>query len=118
MTKDEIKALALECGFSLKEQPDGSMDLHRHVYNFADAVETFACKEALRTLRIENEQLKEERNRAGVDLRNAVSKAAREERRACARVCDELTYMNRKANIGPTWLQEECAAAIRARGNE
>lgn len=35
MTKDEIKALALECGFKLREQPDGSMDLNSYVYDFA-----------------------------------------------------------------------------------
>lgn len=70
MTKDEIKALALECGFSLNEQPDGAMDLHRYVYNFAEAMATFACKEELRTLRIENELLKTERNRPGIELRD------------------------------------------------
>lgn len=35
MTKDEIKALALECGFNLREQPDGSTDLNQYVYDFA-----------------------------------------------------------------------------------
>jgi hypothetical protein len=36
MTKDEIKALAIECGFTLREQPDGSMDLNPYVYDFAE----------------------------------------------------------------------------------
>lgn len=31
-----IKDVALECGFKLKEQPDGSMDLNPYVYTFAD----------------------------------------------------------------------------------
>lgn len=70
MTRDEIKHLALECGFQLKEQPDGNMDLHRYVYEFAETMATFACKEAARTLLIENEQLKTERNRQGVEPRD------------------------------------------------
>lgn len=35
MTKDEIKNLAVECGFKLREQPDGGMDLNPYVYEFA-----------------------------------------------------------------------------------
>lgn len=35
MTKDEIKAMALECGFTLREH-DGSMDLNPYVYDFAN----------------------------------------------------------------------------------
>ena len=31
-----IKEVALECGFKLKEQPDGGMDLNPYVYAFAD----------------------------------------------------------------------------------
>ena len=34
--KQYIKGVALECGFKLKEQPDGSMDLNPYVYTFAD----------------------------------------------------------------------------------
>ena len=36
MYKQYIKEVALECGFKLKEQPDGSMDLNPYVYTFAD----------------------------------------------------------------------------------
>ena len=36
MNKQYIKDVALECGFKLKEQPDGSMDLNTYVYAFAD----------------------------------------------------------------------------------
>ena len=36
MNKQDVKKLALECGFKLKEQPDGSMDLNPYVYTFAD----------------------------------------------------------------------------------
>ena len=36
MYKQYIKQVALECGFKLKEQPDGSMDLNPYVYTFAD----------------------------------------------------------------------------------
>ena len=34
--KQYIKEVALECGFKLKEQPNGSMDLNPYVYTFAD----------------------------------------------------------------------------------
>lgn len=36
IAKQYIKDVALECGFKLKEQPDGSMDLNPYVYTFAD----------------------------------------------------------------------------------
>jgi hypothetical protein len=35
MTNQEIEAIALASGFTLKEQPDGSMALHPHVFTFA-----------------------------------------------------------------------------------
>lgn len=38
MTNDEIKTLALANGFTLREQPDGSMDLNPYVYAFARAL--------------------------------------------------------------------------------
>ena len=36
MNKQDVKKLAIGCGFKLKEQPDGSMDLNPYVYTFAD----------------------------------------------------------------------------------
>lgn len=36
MNREGIKQLALECGFKLKEQPDGSFDLNPYVYEFAE----------------------------------------------------------------------------------
>ena len=36
MNERYIKQVALECGFKLKEQPDGSMDLNPYVYKFAE----------------------------------------------------------------------------------
>lgn len=38
MDKERIKDLAQEAGFTLREQPDGSMDLNPNVYQFADAL--------------------------------------------------------------------------------
>ena len=35
MTNDEIRALALSHGFTLRPQPDGLMDLNPYVYAFA-----------------------------------------------------------------------------------
>ena len=34
--KQYIKEVALECGFKLKEQPNGELDLNPYVYTFAD----------------------------------------------------------------------------------
>ena len=36
ITHQYIKELALECGFKLKEQPNGDLDLNPYVYTFAD----------------------------------------------------------------------------------
>jgi len=49
---------------------------HPHASAFAWSHKMDDC----RKLMMENEQLKEERNRAGVELRNAVAKAVRAER--------------------------------------
>ena len=38
MTDGEIIALALAHGFTLREQPDGSMDLNPYVHDFARAL--------------------------------------------------------------------------------
>lgn len=35
MTNDQIKKIALACGFNLKKQPTGEMDLNPYVYDFA-----------------------------------------------------------------------------------
>ena len=40
MNKQYIKDVALECGFKLKEQPDGNMDLNPYVYTFAEELIT------------------------------------------------------------------------------
>ena len=39
------------------------------------------------------------------------------EREACAKVCDELAELNRQSPTDAVWQWEECAAAIRNRGN-
>ena len=36
MNKQYIKEVALGCGFKLKEQPNGGLDLNPYVYTFAD----------------------------------------------------------------------------------
>ena len=36
MNKQYIKDVALECGFNLKEQPNGELDFNPYVYTFAD----------------------------------------------------------------------------------
>jgi hypothetical protein len=38
MNKDQVRAIALQHGFELKEQADGTRDLHPYVYEFAQAL--------------------------------------------------------------------------------
>ena len=45
MTNAEIRALALSHGFTLRPQPDGSMDLNPYVYAFARALVEQECEE-------------------------------------------------------------------------
>jgi hypothetical protein len=40
--RSDIRKFAIEAGFSLKEQPDGSMDLNPYVYEFARRIESEA----------------------------------------------------------------------------
>jgi hypothetical protein len=48
--RSTIKQIALEQGFKLKEQPDGSMDLNPYVYTFARVLETQVRKEIIVSL--------------------------------------------------------------------
>lgn len=45
MDKNTIKEIALSCGFKTKLQPDGGMDLHSYVYEFADTLLRKACND-------------------------------------------------------------------------
>ena len=36
MNREQVKQIALECGFKLKVQPDGTQDLNPYVYVFAE----------------------------------------------------------------------------------
>lgn len=44
MDKTQVRKLALESGFKLKEQGDGSMDLNPYVYDFVSSLFTDAAK--------------------------------------------------------------------------
>lgn len=50
MTNEQIERIALECGFVHKTQPEGTMALHPHVFDFARrcfALEREACAEVI-----------------------------------------------------------------------
>lgn len=47
MDLQKIKQIALENGFSLKQQASGNMDLHSYVYAFAEALIKEAISEAI-----------------------------------------------------------------------
>lgn len=50
MNNEQIKHLALQNGFKLKEQPDGTMDLNPYVYDFAVALLNSFAYEVLGSL--------------------------------------------------------------------
>jgi hypothetical protein len=56
MTRDDIRELAIESGFTLRDQPDGTRDLNPYVY-------TFALKVSAVTIRELNEDRRDERPR-------------------------------------------------------
>ena len=55
-----------------------------------------------------------EMNDVGLERFAALVAAA--EREACARECDDLARLNRTSDTDSMWQWEECAAAIRQRG--
>lgn len=78
---------------------------HPHASAFAWSHKMDEC----RKLTMDNEQLKEERNRFGIERQNAVATAVLAEREACAHVCDMICQ-------GHNWETHAFAKAIRARG--
>lgn len=52
--RGHIRDLALECGFTLKPQADGRMDLNDYVYAFADALRSELLSRAVSDM--ENER--------------------------------------------------------------
>ena len=107
---DVIRA-AIECGFPTHEGDPSMLDFANRIAH--DARQNLKAElqadgwrqcakgqntsqfcghleKSVKELRIENEQLKAERNQSGVELRKAVSKAVREERESCAKACDAL----------------------------
>jgi len=72
--------------------------------------------DAITVIMRENEQLRAERNRSGVELRNAVAQAVLAEREACAQVCDEWQerFLGRMVMGAP----HLCAKQIRSRSDK
>lgn len=70
MDKNEIKKLAVDCGFKLTEKNDGSLDLDEYVYVFSERLMKYvyesvtegileAVTELHETLKSEKEEVKE-----------------------------------------------------------
>ena len=51
--RSTIRQIALEQGFKLKEQPDGSMDLNPYVYKFARVIENLTRREIIASIVID-----------------------------------------------------------------
>lgn len=45
VNREQVKQIALECGFKLKTQPDGTQDLNPYVYVFAERLIQTALEE-------------------------------------------------------------------------
>lgn len=89
MTPEEIIAMAKEAGMEVHERK-GQVRISSAVLTGADSTD---------------------------EVTRFATLVAAKEREACAQVCDELAALNRVGAPGSaTWEQEECAAAIRARG--
>lgn len=59
LKKESVRQLALEAGFKLKEQPDGSLDLNPYVYTFADKLAATVAEDFLAMMRITYDELGE-----------------------------------------------------------
>ena len=65
MNNEQIKQVALQSGFKLKKQPDGTMDLNPYVYDFAVTLLNSFAYEVLESLngnRV-NHKLKEQQGK-------------------------------------------------------
>lgn len=77
-----------------------------------------AERESRRAAQIENEQLKAQIGRSGVEWRRVISQAVKEEREACAELCDTMrtAYPSERETRIHNLAVSNCAAALRARG--
>ena len=119
MTRDEIIRMAREAGAHEVFRLDGAQDSgigltgNESIIRFAEMV-----AEAERVTRIaaqcEADDLKERLASSGVEQRRAV----RDEREACAKVCDEQAESHELlSNTQAAKGCDDCANAIRARGS-
>jgi len=91
--------------YKLPDEVDAALlTNHPHTSAFAWSHKMDEC----RRLIMENEQLKEDRNKSGVELRNAVFRAVAAEREACAKVCEGWDIA----------MTDRLARFIRERSNE
>ena len=74
------------------------------------------ANEARKKSQLESENLKERLVKSGLELHRAVRDAVKEEREACAQVCDEQ-HDNARTSTGAA-RADSCATAIRARGQQ
>lgn len=120
MNKEEIIRMAREAanGGIPRETVRECYMLHAEELERFAALVAAADQQKRIAAQIENEELKAKLAASGVSERRAVREAVLAEREECAKVCDELAELNRKAMTDSMWQQEECAAAIRARGGK
>jgi hypothetical protein len=108
MTRDEIKQLALDCGFALREQQFGGVDLYPHVYNFSERL----IEAVIEKMKAEGWR-KCAKGQHTTQFCGQLEQAVLAEREACAQVCDG--FVRRRQ---PTCFGELIAAEIRARSKQ
>lgn len=59
LKKESVRQLALEAGFKLRQQPDGTEDLNPYVYTFADKLAATVAEDFLAMMRITYDDLGE-----------------------------------------------------------
>lgn len=59
LKKESVRQLALEAGFKLRQQPDGTEDLNPYVYTFADKLAATVAEDFLVMMRITYDELGE-----------------------------------------------------------
>lgn len=106
MTQDEIIRMAREA------------ELYSYLWGgdinqqSLEALERFAALVAAHEREKTKAVFEELEREVKAELINAINGAVELEREACAKVCDEPSYVQQRAKTSA-----ECAAAIRARGN-
>jgi hypothetical protein len=109
MNREDIIRMAREAGFEFKDRAEPKLE------RFAALVAAAECERNDAYIKSLHESVSWQAERVIACLK-ALEKAVLAEREACAKVCDEVG--ERRLHLMHNHTSSECAAAIRARGQE